>query len=95
MRWLITMESPFRDPHRVLPFRTSQKLHPDQAARGRPTCKQILSCVVAERYWDPVRWAIQNYGWMFEDLPPSRGIESGDGADPSVATMASTVDPAR
>ena len=53
------------------------------------------SCVVAERYWDPVRWAIQNYGWMFEDLPPSRGIESGDGADPSVATMASTVDPAR
>jgi hypothetical protein len=32
---------------------------------------------------------------MFEDLPRWRCIERGDGADPSVATMASTVDPAR
>jgi hypothetical protein len=53
------------------------------------------SCVRAERYWDPVRWAIQHYRWRFEELAPSRRIERGDGADPSVATMASSRDPAR
>jgi hypothetical protein len=53
------------------------------------------SCVMAERYWDPVRWAIQQYRWRFEELAPSRRIERGDGADPSVATMARSRDPAR
>jgi hypothetical protein len=55
----------------------------------------LHNCVMAERYWDPVRWAIQQYRWRFEELAPSRRIERGDGADPSVATMARSRDPAR
>jgi hypothetical protein len=51
--------------------------------------------LMAERCWDPVRWAIQTYGSRFEGLPRLRRIERGDSADPSVATMASRRNPAR
>ncbi len=40
------------------------------AARYRAILRgeQQLSCLVARRYWDQVRWAIEAYAWRFDGL---------------------------
>ena len=40
-----------------------------------------FSCLVAERYWDAVAWAIEEYAWRFEALmsPPDVPAENTGG----------------
>ena len=44
-------------------------------AKIRPLFPQPASCLVAERYWDQARWAIEAYAWRFEGL--ERALETG------------------
>ena len=39
------------------------------------------NCLVAERYWDQVGWAIEEYAWRFEALmsPPKAPSDSTGG----------------
>ena len=37
-------------------------------------CRSPLSCLAAERCWDPVHWVIKEHGWRFERLKSGRAV---------------------
>jgi len=43
------------------------------SARSSLVGARVPSCLVAERYWDQARWAIEAYAWRFDGLGRAKG----------------------
>jgi hypothetical protein len=40
--------------------------------------RQVTKCLVAERCWDQVHWAVEEYAWRFDGL--ERAAQAGGAA---------------
>src|ERR671910_330778 len=63
------------------PARSPQPENRPETTPFRQTYQGSGSCLVAERYWDAVAWAIEEYAWRFEALmsPPDAPTENTGG----------------